>query len=47
MKYMKDFNGKTAFITGGAEGIGYHIGRVLASQGMKVMLADIDRKMLD
>lgn len=43
---MKNFNGKTAFITGGAEGIGYHIGRVLAEHGMKVMLADIDTTVL-
>ena len=44
---MKDLKGKTAFITGGAEGIGFHTARVLANQGMKVMLADIDAKMLD
>lgn len=44
---MKDFKGKTVFITGGAEGIGYHIGRVLAAEGMQVMLADIDTGMLD
>ena len=44
---MQKLEGKTAFITGGAEGIGYHIGRVLAGRGMKVMLADIDEKMLD
>lgn len=43
---MKDFKGKTAFITGGAEGIGFHIGRVLARQGMNVMLADIDTPLL-
>lgn len=44
---MEKLEGKTAFITGGAEGIGYHIGRALAGRGMKVMLADIDEKMLD
>lgn len=44
---MKDFKGKTVFITGGAEGIGYYIGRALAAQGMQVMLADIDTGMLD
>ncbi|MFZ1985255.1 MAG: SDR family NAD(P)-dependent oxidoreductase [Desulfatitalea sp.] len=43
---MKDFKGKTAFITGGAEGIGYNIGRALARQGMNVMLADIDTTLL-
>lgn len=44
---MQKLEGKTAFITGGAEGIGYQIGRALAGRGMKVMLADIDEKMLD
>lgn len=44
---MKDLKGKTAFITGGAEGIGFHSARVLANQGMKVMLADIDANMLE
>ena len=43
---MKDFKGKTAFITGGAEGIGFHVGRVLGREGMNVMLADIDTAML-
>lgn len=43
---MKDLKGKTAFITGGAEGIGFHLGRVLGGQGMNVMLADIDTRML-
>jgi NAD(P)-dependent dehydrogenase (short-subunit alcohol dehydrogenase family) len=44
---MKDLKGKTAFITGGAEGIGYHVGRLFAQQGMNVMLADIDTQVLD
>jgi len=44
---MKDFRGKTAFVSGGAEGIGYHIGRLLARQGMNLMLADINTKMLE
>lgn len=43
---MQKLEGKTAFVTGGAEGIGYHIGRALAGRGMKVMLADIDETML-
>ncbi len=43
---MKELNGKTAFITGGAEGIGFYTGRLLAQQGMNVMLADIDSEML-
>lgn len=44
---MKDLKGKTAFITGGAEGIGFYSARVLANQGMKVMLADIDAQLLE
>lgn len=44
---MREFKGKTAFITGGAEGIGFHVARVLAREGMRVMLADIDTEMLD
>ncbi|MDA8137326.1 MAG: SDR family NAD(P)-dependent oxidoreductase [Desulfobacteraceae bacterium] len=44
---MKDLKGKTAFISGGAEGIGFYVARVLGRQGMKVMLGDIDAKMLE
>jgi len=39
---MRDFNGKTAFVTGGASGIGLALGRAFAQAGMKVMLADIE-----
>src|ERR1700730_2769360 len=39
---MRDFAGKTAFITGGASGIGLAFGRAFAEAGMKVMLADIE-----
>lgn len=44
---MQDLSGKTAFITGGASGIGLATGRVLARAGMRVMLADIDKARLD
>ncbi len=44
---MLELKGKTVFITGGAEGIGYHVGRRLASEGMNVMLSDIDTNVLD
>ena len=37
-----DVSGKTAFVTGGASGIGLEIGRVLMEQGAQVMLADRD-----
>jgi NAD(P)-dependent dehydrogenase (short-subunit alcohol dehydrogenase family) len=39
---MDDFSGRTAFITGGAQGIGLGIARALAKEGVKVVLADID-----
>ena len=39
---MRDFAGKTAFVTGGAAGIGLALGRAFAQSGMKVMLADIE-----
>jgi NAD(P)-dependent dehydrogenase (short-subunit alcohol dehydrogenase family) len=39
---MREFTGKTAFVTGGASGIGLALGRTLAEAGMKVMLADIE-----
>jgi NAD(P)-dependent dehydrogenase (short-subunit alcohol dehydrogenase family) len=39
---MKDLAGKVAVVTGGASGIGRAIGELLAQQGMKVVLADIE-----
>lgn len=39
---MRDLAGKTAFVTGGASGIGLALGRAFAEAGMKVMLADIE-----
>ena len=39
---MRDLAGKTAFVTGGAGGIGLALGRAFAQAGMKVMLADIE-----
>jgi NAD(P)-dependent dehydrogenase (short-subunit alcohol dehydrogenase family) len=39
---MREFAGKTAFVTGGAAGIGFALGRAFAEAGMKVMLADIE-----
>jgi NAD(P)-dependent dehydrogenase (short-subunit alcohol dehydrogenase family) len=43
---MRDLAGKTAFVTGGACGIGLALGRAFAEAGMKVMLADIERNAL-
>lgn len=39
---MREFAGKTAFVTGGASGIGFALGRCFAEAGMNVMLADIE-----
>ncbi len=44
---MKDFNGKVAVITGGAEGIGRAIAEAALARGMKVFLGDIDARRLD
>lgn len=39
---MRDLKGKTAFVTGGASGIGFALGQAFAEAGMNVMLADIE-----
>jgi NAD(P)-dependent dehydrogenase (short-subunit alcohol dehydrogenase family) len=41
-KIMMELAGKTAFVTGGASGIGLALGQALAQVGMNVMLADIE-----
>ena len=38
---MEDFAGRTAFITGGANGIGFGLARALLDEGCKVAIADI------
>ncbi len=43
---MQDLTGKTAFITGGASGIGLGMARAFAGAGMKVVLADIEEAAL-
>ena len=43
---MDRVDGKTAFITGGARGIGLGIARALARSGAKLALADIDQASL-
>ena len=43
---MRELAGKTAFVTGGASGIGLALGRAFAQAGMKVMLADVEAAVL-
>jgi len=43
---MHDVQGKTAFITGGASGIGLAMARAFGAAGMNVMLADIEAEPL-
>ena len=42
-----DINGKIALVTGAAGGIGLAIAQALASEGARVILADIDQEELD
>jgi NAD(P)-dependent dehydrogenase (short-subunit alcohol dehydrogenase family) len=44
---MEEIQGKVAVITGGASGIGRATGALLASRGMKVVLADVEQGALD
>ena len=45
-KYYKNFDNKTAIITGGAGGLGAGIAKILAEQGANISLIDIDSKRL-
>ena len=42
-----DYVGKTAFITGGAMGIGFSLAKAFAAEGVQLMLADINQTALD
>ena len=42
-----EFSGKTAFVTGAANGIGLGICRALARNGVNIVLADIERAQLE
>ncbi|MGQ8880880.1 GolD/DthD family dehydrogenase [Delftia sp. NA_296.1] len=43
----RDFDGRTALVTGGAGGIGLAIARQLAASGARVALLDLERQALD
>ena len=44
---ITSFEGKTAFVTGGASGIGLGISRVLAEHGARVVMADLRQDHID
>ena len=43
---MKDVDGRVAFITGGASGIGFGMARAFLGAGMKVVIADVSAENL-
>jgi len=44
---MKNFEGKTAFVTGGASGIGLGMVRALLGEGMNVVVGDVSPRNID
>src|SRR5882672_4587208 len=44
---MKDVSGRTAFVTGGASGMGLGMAKAFAGAGMKVVIADVRQEALD
>jgi len=44
---MKDLSGRTAFVTGGAQGIGLGIAHALGRAGVKIAIVDVNEKALE
>ncbi len=44
---MRDLSGRTAFITGGASGIGLAMADAFADKGMRLVIADVNKAALD
>ena len=44
---IQDFHGKTAFVTGGASGLGLGIAKALARRGANIVIADFRQEALD
>jgi NAD(P)-dependent dehydrogenase (short-subunit alcohol dehydrogenase family) len=44
---MHEFSGRTAFITGGASGIGLAMADAFADRGMRLVIADVNKAALD
>ena len=42
-----DFDGQVAVVTGGAQGIGFAISRLLSERGATVCLVDLDQARMD
>ena len=43
---MREFRGRTAFVTGGASGIGFGLVRAFLAEGMKVVVADRSERLI-
>jgi len=43
---VQDLTGKTAFVTGGANGIGFAMAKAFLGAGMRVVIADVDEQAL-